>query len=85
MKIEVTQKDIDDGQKCWKNFPVSEWCPVTLAIGRTIGVKVWVGTRSWGKQGQYVGKMLPVDVYEWVMQFDDRKPVKPFAFELEGV
>ncbi len=89
MKIQVTQKDIDDGFR-WS----TTGCPVALAIERTIGAEyASVGTTSCRialpNTHSWEAKRidLPYHVGDWIRKFDtrlnNRQECKPFEFELD--
>ena len=79
MRIQVTQKHIDEGMEndCFR-------CPVALAFldagffrPDVHGNCVWlVGVGSFD---------LSDTVETWIQDFDEGYPVQPFAFEVEGL
>lgn len=85
MKIEVTQKDIDNGVQ-----GECQSCPIALAFKRTSNSKrVYVNTKSIdvchrGNQGVKTYE-LPKKAQTFVKRFDRQEPVKPFSFELENL
>lgn len=83
MKIKVTKKHIEDGDK--SSF-VS--CPVALALIEKNCLNVHVSTRSctFTKENKlYVNKILSKKAQEFIKKFDMGFPVKPFEFTLKGV
>ena len=84
MKIEITQKDIDNGVQgeCLL-------CPIALAFKRSSNFKrVYVHCKSIQvfKHGKGVKTYeLPKKAQTFVRRFDRQEPVKPFSFELENL
>lgn len=77
MRIEVTQKDIDQGE------PLDcERCPVARAILRTSGVQCKVTTRRIERpDGGWI--KTPFDLCSSIWRIDSGSAaVRPFAFEL---
>ncbi len=85
MKIQVTQKDIDDGNRC-----STTGCPVALAIERNVNAQyVSVGTTSVRIQKSVTESFrIPLQQYvgDWIRKFDsrlnNRQEIEPFEFEL---
>lgn len=90
MIVNITEEDIRNGvaQSCYQ-------CPVALASARTFNVQLaWVsyrkvfvpnedGSVAWGLDGQRADCYeLPKEAIDFIIQFDDRKEMKPFSFEL---
>lgn len=76
MKIKVTQTDIETGQRC-----MSRQCPIARAIHRLVKCDVSVNVVSAEINGKRVA--LPDSAIEFIDQFDRRKPVQPFEFEID--
>ena len=81
IKIEVTQEDIDRGEKgdCAK-------CPIARAIRRTLKVRyVHVDTDflEWGPD--YSCMNAPVKVSKFIDAFDEGRRVSPFTFMLKDL
>ena len=80
MLIQVTQEDIDEGERghCY-------YCPVALAIGRTLNRRnfIYVGGQGIRDVAKWVIETLPPGVLDFVCKFDNGEPVSPFSFELE--
>lgn len=77
MIVEVTQEDIDNGQRA-----VPSACPIARAIrknfmGATVN-RTNVKLDGWGKSTE-----LPQIAKNFVNDFDNGKPVRPFDFELD--
>lgn len=76
MRIQVTQEDIDKGQRV---HPI--YCPIARAIKRhahkPVRVLADTGITVGGKQYRHTAGSL-----EFVERFDMGQPVKPFEFEL---
>lgn len=86
MRIEVTQSDIDHGERgsCTA-------CPIAIALERHLGCHVtvqendtevappcaWIRIQRDGSQHQ-----LPGSAESFIRRFDDGKSVAPFAFNL---
>ena len=80
MKIEVTENDIEHGQR---------GDPKCCAIGRALDR---AGVMHFGVMGPAVllanelrlstALLLPPFVQRWILDFDAGKPVQPFSFEL---
>ena len=84
MKIKVTQDDIDNGDR--KN---AYSCAVALACMRA-GIKSpKVDTDEINEINEHGGSQRTWDtprmVARFIERFDDRRPVKPFSFELPEV
>jgi hypothetical protein len=80
LTIEVTQEDIDNGQKCDANY-----CPIALAVRQT--VKNYRQYLSVQPTVMYVddGKVIreykmPAVAEQFVRLFDDDEDVEPFTF-----
>lgn len=83
MKIEVTKKDILNGERCNNCF-----CPVALAIKRAMNnelkhlsvnyKEVWYQTNE-----NVVVSELPVEAIKFINDYDNEQPVKPFNFTLK--
>ena len=85
MKIEVTQKDIDEGVQGECTL-----CPIALAFKRNINFKaVYVNGKSidvwYPRSGGVKTYELPKKAQTFVKRFDRQEPVKPFSFELENL
>lgn len=76
MKIEVTQEDIDKGER-----GSCSGCPVALAMKRALGVQTLLveDDAAWTNMEEY---LLPDPVPDFIGDFDTGEPVKPFTFEL---
>ncbi len=81
LKINVTQRDIDEGSRC----NPSE-CPVALAIGRELDEVVKVGlifvTIGNYAFGDTAHLPLPRAALDFIHEFDFVESVKPFSFYL---
>lgn len=77
MKIQVTQEDIDKGEKnlCHK-------CAIALAATRAFGKPM--KAMRWRIEDPATGKSFttPKEVGTFMFRYDDGLPVKPFEFEL---
>lgn len=78
--VEVTQEDIDQGQRC-----SCRGCPVALALERATGISwlvdggcIYVDWRSF-----QVFAVLSPEVRAFIHRFDCGKPVQPITFTLE--
>ncbi len=80
MKITVTQEDIAQGRRCDPNH-----CPVGRAVSR-IGVRHYCVTETAviikGDCPSATALLLPDMVRNWIVNFDEQKPVEPISFEL---
>ena len=83
--IEVTQKDIDDGEK-----GLCACCPVALAINRELSRPAYASVKfdtvliknaDTGKVITWI--LMPAKVNKFVYDFDSGVEVKPFTFELD--
>lgn len=77
MKINVTQKHIDDGKK-----RISDSCPIALAIKAATGRRAVLVS---GNEAQFGGKKypLPTKARNFIRRFDHGSGIRrPFAFEL---
>lgn len=79
MLINVTQEDINAGQRC-----DAKTCPIALAAFRMQLEDPYVakGTISYGVAVR-LRRNLPPAAQQFVYDFDHRNDVKPFSFELE--
>lgn len=79
LKITVTQEDIEEGQarSCHR-------CPVALAMSRTIGRELVVYPHYAGTLGMDVVCFFPSEVEQFIADFDEGKPVKPFSFTVKA-
>ena len=85
MKIEVTQKDIDEGVQGECTL-----CPIALAFKRSSNFKrVYVNGKSidvWNRCDQGIQTYeLPKKAQTFVKRFDRQEPVKPFSFKLKSL
>jgi len=82
MRINVTQSDINNGLRYTSNS-----CPIALAVGRAIGKEVEITFETCsvyemiGDFWRWVPYRLPIEVSEFIDQFDDELPVAPLEFE----
>jgi hypothetical protein len=76
MIIKVTEEDID----CGKRHEAHK-CPVAVAMKRTFDTSCVGVTESYIRLGSLYYK-LPKDVTNFVRDYDRKKPVSPFEFEL---
>lgn len=76
VRIDVTQKDIDEGAqgRC-------EDCPVTLALQRVVPDARVYSSRFFTFDGYL--KAAPPAVHRFIYDFDLGKPVQPFSFPLD--
>lgn len=74
--INVTQDDINKGQKS-KCF----YCPVALATKRALKCRNVMICTDTLKTSGYTAP-LPLDVRQWVWDYDYGQPVQPISFEL---
>ena len=84
MRVYVTQKDIDKGE-----VGDCSYCPVALAMGRLfpnlepVVQPTRVHYRIRGRKTHYErGMPAPKEVWEFINDFDEHKPVEPFHFDL---
>lgn len=75
MKINVTTKDIQDGEI---NSPSA--CPIALAAQRAFGHRVLVGVDDLSICGEMWE--LPHFVRRKINRFDESRMMEPFSFEL---
>ena len=76
MLIEVTQEDIDNGEKLSETN-----CAVALAINSCMGIEwAFVGAKTVDLGFDKIE--LPIEVQHFIENFDNDFPVKPFSFEL---
>ena len=85
MKIEVTQKDIDEGVQGECTL-----CPIALAFKRSSNFKrVYVNGKTidvWYRGDQGIKTYeLPKKAQTFVKRFDRQEPVKPFSFKLKSL
>lgn len=81
MNIYVTQKDIDKANAESIHEIPSRFCPVAQAIKRRINVSVTVR-----KTSVEIGDTtfnLPQKARDFINQFDNFEPVKPFHFSIK--
>jgi hypothetical protein len=89
MKVSITTEDIKKG------IPTNFFsCPVALAVSRATKKSIGV---AWGskdeidplfypmfcKSGKWTFVYLPVEVLNWINDFDRKMPVEPIDFEVE--
>lgn len=78
IEINVTEADIKDGKrKC------AELCPVARALEAATGRQWEVTERSAVCWGNWAKVKLPLKVWNFVKEFDDGYPVRPFNFYVE--
>lgn len=79
-KIRVTKADISNGEPMEASA-----CPVFLALRRKLKdvAAVSADTASICINDVYQDIPLPFKVGQWILRFDDLKPVKPFFFTLK--
>lgn len=81
--VEVTQADIEKGCKKDANN-----CPIARAVLRCeksiTGVQVADSITGWRYDGEEVFRVdTPKAAYDFIDNFDNRRPVAPFTFTLE--
>jgi hypothetical protein len=76
MRIEVTQQHIDKGIR-----RSAYHCPVAQALSEATG-DIWT-TGRWDAGNGTVNVLLPEDVVERIIRYDDTREMQPFAFEME--
>ena len=82
MKVHVAQEDIDAGEKGRASD-----CPIALALRRELSagmVRVGYHVVSWNIGGSSFIADLSNSAKYFVRAFDRGRPVKPFAFVIEG-
>lgn len=78
--ISVTQKDIDQGKQALCFF-----CPVALATQRTTDIEnCTVGLEKIMISG-HRSVPLPLEVRQWIWDYDYARKVEPFSFVIELV
>ena len=81
MKITVTQQHIDSGQRgsCTGD-------PVSLAMRAAGLVKPWASPDhlAWRVDFKDYFMKTPENVVQFMRDFDNKVPVEPFEFEVEG-
>lgn len=76
MRIDVTQDDIDAGIRIDCTH-----CPIALAVRRLIPyANVGCYTVYADEMPDYV---LPQPAIDFIRAFDNKRPVKPFSFDME--
>jgi hypothetical protein len=83
MTIEVTQEDIDKGERFLGLF-----CPIARAAKRTMGLSYQdediynchVGSHDMRLKGEFV--KLPNRAMEFIFNFDKKREVSPFSFDV---
>lgn len=80
MEIEVTQEDIEKGQR-----HRSLSCPVALAVNRAFnGGSIYVGSSHIYDENDGMRTIdLPIEAISFIRVFDSGKVVKPFKFSIE--
>ena len=84
LKINVTAKDIENGQKC-----SASCCPIALSLKRkglfnsSVGSVGTTTTSFIYEEIEYHRVPLPLTARQFIHAFDDGIPVKPFSFTLE--
>jgi hypothetical protein len=80
MKVQVTQEDINKGNRC------DPWnCPLALAMQRATGDRnISVGAATAGPLGKLGMFWLPLEATRFIHDFDFEHPVEPFEFEVEA-
>jgi hypothetical protein len=76
MFINVTKEDIEDGRQ-GDGF----YCPVALAIKRTTGINIGVGTSLITIKNRTI--KLPKMVQSKIYLFDKKGTIRPFKFNLK--
>lgn len=78
MKVEVTQRHIDNGNRCdcWD-------CPIAKALSETLSGHVAVGSRDVNLPGISGSDVpLPPEAIAFIKAYDAGQQVQPFSFEL---
>lgn len=75
--FEVTQTDIDHGVR-----GIPDRCPVALAMKRTLGTDVLVGSNGISIKTCPIVLEHPAIVQDFINNFDDSNPVRPISFEM---
>ncbi len=83
MRVEVTQEDIDRGQR-----RSEAWCPIARALDRT-GPGYWFVTGDGAEYHDGLGVILgwyalPREARVFVSRFDHGRAVKPFSFNFDA-
>lgn len=80
IKIEVTQRHIDEASVVCGFGAANRYCPIALAIKEHFNrMDVSVGTLAAHVGGCEVLR-LPLRAKRFIAKFDHRQPVKPFSF-----
>lgn len=88
LTVNVTQEDIDrsiDYQHSKGVYVPACDCPIAIAIQR-LGYEVRVATAGitlYDRGELVMSGFLPSEACGFIAQFDSRKPVNPFSFEVE--
>jgi hypothetical protein len=79
MRVEVTQDDIDNGKRM-----DGAYCPIALALRRLTGKRCSVSAYRAGINYAFGPDHfhLPKEAQQFVLDFDDDRPVVPLSFEL---
>lgn len=79
MKIQVTQEDIDAGNRCNACY-----CPIALAIAREVNQTVFIDGKDWYVSWKKnLRGPLSQEAQDFVSLFDCGGAVKPFEFEID--
>lgn len=79
MRLEITQKDINEGNP---NHVGS--CPIALALMRCCPGRYWI-VNPHQAYSDTLRFILPEDAYLFIREFDSDRPVEPATFELTEV
>jgi hypothetical protein len=86
IEINVTNDDILEGRKGHEGKNGSylcTTCPIARAASRAFGGPMGVdGVEVWKRDNQTASWPLPREARDWVLDYDAKKDVKSFSFEL---
>jgi hypothetical protein len=82
LKITVTQEHIENGEAC-----SSDSCPLALALKEAGFKNAFVGGGYIFFDSRDPDRYIAMrwDIYDFVRDFDTKKPVRPFTFELKNI
>lgn len=83
MTITVTLMDISKAEEARNNLDDTQACPIYQALKRKLGDKLIGVSRRyiWTKDGK--DYLLPKEAVDFTIDFDKKKEVKPFKFEVK--
>lgn len=83
MVITITLMDISKAEEARTNLDLDQACPIYQACKRHLGDKLIGVSRRYIWTKDEKSYLLPKEAVDFTMDFDNKKEVKPFKFEVK--